>query len=59
VTLPQGGPEGGVDGFRTAVERLPEGYALNTPVVLFPKLDPDVITQLAEDHQQGRALAGR
>lgn len=56
VALPQGGPEGGVDGFSTAVERLPEGHALNTPVVLFPKLDPDVIAQLAEDHQQGRAF---
>lgn len=56
VSLAQGGPDGGADAWSTATERLPEGHPLNTPQVLFPKLDPDVITQLAEDHQQGRAF---
>jgi methionyl-tRNA synthetase len=55
VTLPQGGPDGGEDGWESAKAPLHAGHPLNTPQVLFPKLDPDVITQLAEEHQQGRA----
>lgn len=55
VTLPKGGPDGGDDGWSAAKIRLPEGHALNTPVVLFPKLDPEVVAQLAEEHLAGRA----
>lgn len=55
LEMRQGGADGGEDTWGGAVERLPEGYPLNVPQVLFPKLDPDVITHLAEEHQQGRA----
>jgi len=55
VALPTGGPEGGEDGWSGATERLPEGHPIAAPVVLFPKLDPDVIAALAEEHLQGRA----
>ena len=55
VALPVGGPEGGENGWHCATERLATGHPLNPPQVLFPKLDPDVITALAEEHLQGRA----
>lgn len=56
VTLPQGGPDGGDDGWQAARNPLPAGHALNEPQVLFPKIDPDRITELAELHQSGGAV---
>ena len=56
ITLPQGGPEGGEDGWSAATEHLPEGHALQPPVVLFPKVDPDRIVELAELHKEGKAF---
>lgn len=56
IGLPQGGPEGGEDGWSMAKEELPAGHALNTPEVLFPKLDKDVIAELAETHLRGEAF---
>jgi methionyl-tRNA synthetase len=55
IALPQGGPDGGVDGWLEAKATLPAGHALNAPVVLFPKIDPDRIAELAELHLQGGA----
>ena len=55
VSLPENGPEGGGDGWDQAIERLAAGSPLNTPVVLFPKLDKDRIAELAEAHQRGEA----
>lgn len=54
-TLPQGGPDGGEDGWSTAKETLPAGTPLQKPQVLFPKLDPDAVAELAEIHQRGEA----
>ncbi len=56
VTLPQGGPEGGINAWELAAEPLPEGHPLQTPKVLFPKLDPDIIGELAEAHVRGEAF---
>ena len=56
VTLPKGGPEGGEDGWNAAKRPLPAGSPLKTPVVLFPKLDKDVIAELAEQHARGEAM---
>lgn len=53
VTLPAGGPDGGEDGWAQALEGLPAGAPLNPPKVLFPKLDPDEIAALAEQHAAG------
>jgi len=56
ITLPEGGPEGGGDAWSAAAETLPEGHALQPPVVLFPKLDPDRIAELAALHKEGNAF---
>ena len=56
ITLPEGGPEGGVDGWIAANEDLPAGAPLNPPEVLFPKLDKDAIAALAEQHLEGKAF---
>jgi len=53
VTLPKGGPEGGEDAWNAAKITLPAGSPLNPPVVLFPKLDKDVIAELADQHARG------
>jgi methionyl-tRNA synthetase len=55
ITLPAGGPDGGEDGWARARQELPAGHALQDPVVLFPKIDPDRIAELAELHQAGGA----
>lgn len=55
LELPHGGPEGGPDGWSGATERLPQGHPIQPPQVLFPKLDPDLIAQLADAHLQGQA----
>ncbi len=55
VTLPQNGPDGGEDGWDEAKTLLPAGAPLQKPKVLFPKLDKDVIAELAEAHQRGDA----
>lgn len=54
VTL--GGPDGGPDVWNAGKEALPAGHPLNAPEVLFPKIDPDRITELAELHQSGGAV---
>jgi methionyl-tRNA synthetase len=56
VTLPKGGPDGGDDGWNAAKDGLPAGSPLQPPQVLFPKLDPDIIAQLAEEHAAGKAF---
>jgi methionyl-tRNA synthetase len=56
VTLPSGGPDGGPDGWSEAKTALPAGAPLQTPVVLFPKLDKDRIAELAEGHERGEAF---
>ncbi|MBI2424962.1 MAG: methionine--tRNA ligase [Candidatus Hydrogenedentes bacterium] len=55
VTLPEGGPEGGEDGWNAGKQTLPAGSPLQTPTVLFPKIDPDYIAELAETHLRGEA----
>ena len=55
ITLPQGSPDGGDDDWNAAKELLPAGGPLKPPVVLFPKLDKDVIAELAEQHARGEA----
>lgn len=54
VTLPNGGPDGGEDGWNAAKAELPAGAPLNQPEVLFPKLDPDYVEGLAAEHAAGR-----
>ena len=56
VTLPQGGPDGGEDGWAAAKDTLEAGSPLEKPVVLFPKLDKDRIAELAEAHVRGDAF---
>lgn len=56
ITLPQGGPEGGEDGWAAAKTPLESGAPVSRPRVLFPKLDPDRITELAEAHKRGEAF---
>ena len=56
IALPQGGPEGGEDGWNAAKGPLPAGSPLQPPVVLFPKLDKDRIAELADAHQRGEAF---
>ena len=56
VTLPEGGPEGGDDGWNAAKDALPAGTPLQKPQVLFPKLDKDRIAELAEAHLRGEAF---
>jgi methionyl-tRNA synthetase len=56
VTLPNGGAEGGDDGWEGAKQGIPAGTPLQKPQVLFPKLDPDVVAQFAEEHAQGKAI---
>ncbi len=56
IALPSGGPDGGEDAWAHAAERLPEGRPIAKPEVLFPKLDPDRIAELAELHKQGKAF---
>jgi len=56
VDLPAGGPDGGPDGWNAAKEALAAGAPLQAPQVLFPKLDPDRIAELAELHAQGGAV---
>jgi len=55
ATSPKGGPDGGEDGWNAAKQPLPAGRPLKTPEVLFPKLDKDVIAELAEQHARGEA----
>jgi len=55
ITLPQGSPDGGQDAWNAAKELLPAGSPLKPPVVLFPKLDKDVIAELADQHARGEA----
>lgn len=56
IALPQNGPEGGPDAWSAAKERLAAGAPLGNPVVLFPKLDKDVIAALADEHAQGKVF---
>jgi len=55
IPLPLGGPEGGPDGWSLALEPVKPGTPFKEPSALFPKLDPDRITVLAEQHLQGQA----
>lgn len=53
VTLPEGGPDGGEDGWQAARAGLVPGTPLQTPVVLFPKIDKDELAQRAAEHAKG------
>ncbi len=55
IALPNNGPDGGDDIWTAAKALLSAGAPLNTPEVLFPKLDPDYIAALAEEHRAGKA----
>ncbi|MBP9002953.1 MAG: methionine--tRNA ligase [Candidatus Hydrogenedentes bacterium] len=55
LSLPKGGPEGGPDGWNLALEPVEPGTPFGEPRALFPKLDPDQVTTLAEQHLQGQA----
>ncbi|MBI5093308.1 MAG: methionine--tRNA ligase [Candidatus Hydrogenedentes bacterium] len=56
IALPAGGPDGGEDAWNAARDRLSAGHSLQTPVVLFPKLDKDYIEELAAKHAAGEAV---
>ncbi len=56
ITLPTGGPEGGENGWEAAKTLLPAGAPLNTPEVLFPKLDKDAVAEIAERHAGGEEM---
>jgi methionyl-tRNA synthetase len=56
VTLPSGGPDGGPDGWNAAKQLLPAGSPLESPTVLFPKLDGDYVAEIAALHRQGEAV---
>ena len=56
LPLPGGGPDGGPDAWQEAIVRLEPGWKLQQPRVLFPKLDPDRIAELAELHVKGQAF---
>lgn len=56
ITLPKGGPEGGEDGWSAAKEPFPAGSPLNSPTVLFPKIDKDYIAELGDLHACGKAI---
>jgi methionyl-tRNA synthetase len=53
VALPEGGPDGGENGWKAATEGLPAGAPLQKPTVLFPKIDADTIADLAAEHANG------
>jgi len=55
IALPNNGPDGGDDIWTASKALLSAGAPLNTPEVLFPKLDPDYIAALAEEHRAGNA----
>lgn len=56
VTLAQGGPDGGEDGWSAGKALLPSGAPLNKPEVLFPKIDKDELAALADLHRDGEAF---
>ncbi len=56
IVLPEGGPEGGEDGWNAAKDGLRAGAPLHTPEVLFPKLDKDYIAECADAHMRGEAF---
>lgn len=56
IKLPEGGPEGGEDGWTAGKESLPTGTPLQKPEVLFPKLDKDYIAECADAHMRGEAF---
>ncbi len=56
IALPEAGPEGGEDGWNAAKDGLRAGAPLQTPEVLFPKLDKDYIAECADAHMRGEAF---
>jgi methionyl-tRNA synthetase len=56
ITLPKGGPDGGEDGWNEAKNELPAASPLQTPVVLFPKIEKEKIEAVAQEHLQGKAF---
>jgi methionyl-tRNA synthetase len=53
VELAYSGPDGGPDRWNTAKGRLQPGSPINPPEVLFPKLDPDAVADVAAEHAAG------
>jgi methionyl-tRNA synthetase len=56
IELPEGGPEGGDDGWNAGKDELRAGTPLGKPEVLFPKLDKDYIAECADAHMRGEAF---
>jgi methionyl-tRNA synthetase len=56
VTLPEGGPEGGEDGWEKAKQPLEGGAVLAEPEVLFPKLEKETVEAYAREHAAGKAF---
>lgn len=56
IPLAYGNPDGGPDLWNTAKQELPAGSPLNTPVVLFPKIEKETIEAVAEAHLKGEAF---
>jgi methionyl-tRNA synthetase len=56
ITLPKGGPDGSADVWSEAKKGLAAGSPLNTPEVLFPKIEKETIEELAAEHAQGKAI---
>jgi methionyl-tRNA synthetase len=55
IDIPDGGPDGGSDAWELAKDQLVPGDPISPPQVLFPKLDPDRIAELAALHSEGKA----
>ncbi len=56
INLPKGGPESGENGWTQATNELAPDSELKKPAVLFPKLDKDLIADLAGQHAKGEAF---
>ncbi len=56
VQVQLGGPDGGPDVWDEARHGLPPGAPLQKPEVLFPKIDPERMAELAAVHEAGGAF---
>lgn len=54
VQIAYSGPDGGPDRWNAAKERLAPGSPIHPPEVLFPKLDPDAVAEVAAEHAAGK-----
>ncbi|HOF40271.1 MAG TPA: methionine--tRNA ligase [Candidatus Hydrogenedentes bacterium] len=56
ISLPEGGSDGGADGWNAGRDGLAAGSPLQEPEVLFPKLDKDYTAECADAHMRGEAF---